>query len=839
MRYAAIDFGNEFKADTGTVGGHWDSLFDEILAFDAWNVVPFDVRPLTTGTADADFLAGVQAAVTACEANGYKAIMTLTYGTMEGDPTLGGQVETEANFRRLLTALGTFIDPNDVNPTVLAFRFDEIMSPTGDATEMAEIAALYRRRTRSLRTAFPYVRVMHVINPGFGLVDFFPANMHDYTTDMMIDYYWHVPVWTGRTQVFYEAYHDELEELANGQNINGEEGQDLWGCSELYIDGLTADTEIMADNHTRLQQSLAYYDTFLRSKSRVVGWLAFCYPGDPAQGPLSTNPLYGFQEIADPLSAAYSATVATDALVYFRLWRDADPTIPVPFYAGVEFGGVEPADETAQDPQPTRAKLEVDWNNDDVFNENDEDVTAYVIGALQTQRGKEYASELIGRSVAGELSTTLDNSDGRFSPFSVDPDQAFDSPLLKVRAWSLTPITKVLFTGYLDHIVPEGGSWPVARLHASGVLRNLADPTSRAYPLPQTDVMPGDVINEVLDNIGHPADARDIEDGTVPVANWFAPADGINALDACAQMEELEFGFLYEDTNWGVGFQGRYYRHLNSRVVKAIFSDDQHAVSTYEGAAHQSAKIFNAITAKVSPYTAQSIADLWTLNEQPYLAPGASLTLKATVSSGYVNPWTLPVVATDVISATGTLAVVEVSRSATHITFTITNSHVTEGATLTTVKARGVQYVAGDQIEVESSDLASQVRYRKRMYTLGSPWYSNLAYAQSSADLLVSRHKDPSPIATIAIPAKASTINGQNAAERELSDRVVLVADEMRTEFGFDDVEMFIESIGHVIQPGGPWQTVYQLSEAAAQQDFWILDHPVYSILGSTTVPAF
>lgn len=844
MRYGGIYFGNEWKQDTGTLGGHWHSLFSEILAFDAWNLIPFDVRPLTTGTADADFLAGVQAVVAACRENGYKADLILSNGTLAGAPVIGGDLETESSFRRLLTALGTFIDPNDVNPTVMAFSFDEIMDPFGDPDEMARIAALYRRRTRSLRTAFPFVRVKHVINPGFGLVGFFPANMHDYTTDMGIDFYWHVPVWTGRTQVQYEANFDGLEELADGQNINGEQGQDLWGYSEMYIDGKTAATELMADNHTRLLASLSYYDTFLRSKPRVVGWIAFCYPGDPAQVDPSTNPLYGYQEIADPLSAAYSLTVTTDTLVYFRLWRDADPTIAVPFYGSVEFGGVDPAEETYQAPQPpARTKLEVDWNNDGEFNEFDEDVTAYVIGALQTQRGKEYASELIGRSVAGELQVTLDNTDGRFSPFSVDPEQAFDSPLLKVRAWLLTPITKAIWTGYLDNIVPEGGSWPVARLHASGVLRNFADPTSRVFPLPQTNVLPGDVINEVLDKQGHPADARNIEDGSVPVGNWFAPADGINALDAMAQMEELEFGFLYEDTNWGIGFQGRYHRNINSRTVKAIFSDDVHAVSTYEAATHRAEKIFNAITTKVSPYTAQPLAVLWELNENVYvdnvyIGPGESLTFKATIASGYAD-WILPVDGVDLAGASGTMSVTEVERSATSLTFTVTCTHPTDALRLTRVQARGVLYVAGDVAEVESFDLASQVRYRKRTYTLGSPWYSNLAFAQAAGDYFVSRFKDPSPIATIVIPASASTINGQNAADRELSERVVLVADGNLTQFGFDDVEMFIESIGHVIQPGGPMQTVYQLSEAAAQRDYWLLDDPAFSVLNQTTRLAY
>jgi hypothetical protein len=498
-----------------------------------------------------------------------------------------------------------------------------------------------------------------------------------------------------------------------------------------------------------------------------------------------------------------------------------------------------------------RFKVEVDWAGDGLFASDYSDLSSDVVGEVQTVRGRDYASQLTGRSVAGSLQVTLRNDDGRYSSFNaVSPIYGSILPIRKVRAWVLTPYTAVLWTGFLDTIEPiAGGGEPTARLSASGILKILGDQASRGYPAPQTNVFTGDVIDAVLDSVGHPAAARSIEDGVVPVGAWFKGPDGIIALEGLQEMEETEVGgWLYEGLNWDVVYEGRYHRLLLSSISQVTFSDAPASNYPYIGIGQQDSvrEIYNEITADVTPYTAQAVAVLWTLNEQPYLAPGASMTLKAIYGgNGFVLPWTTPVVATDVVSATGTLAVALVSSSGGHMTFTVTNNHATQGALLTTVQARGIAYLPGSTTQVSASDATSQSKYRKRVYGLGSPWYQNTNYAQSACDYFVSRQKDPHPVLALEFTGSPQVDVGggpllpATAANLALSNRVTVAAQLLLTMLGLASVDFYIESIGHSFGAGIPWTVSLLLSPAGVQEQFWLLGDATYGVLGTTTKLAY
>src|SRR4051794_22225875 len=98
-----------------------------------------------------------------------------------------------------------------------------------------------------------------------------------------------------------------------------------------------------------------------------------------------------------------------------------------------------------------RFKVEVDWNGDGLFANAYSDISSSVVDAVQTVRGRDYASQLTGRSVAGSLQATLRNDTGRYSSFNAaSPLYGSILPAREVRAWALTPYTEVLWTGFLD-----------------------------------------------------------------------------------------------------------------------------------------------------------------------------------------------------------------------------------------------------------------------------------------------------------------------------------------------------------------------------------------------------
>ena len=60
----------------------------------------------------------------------------------------------------------------------------------------------------------------------------------------------------------------------------------------------------------------------------------------------------------------------------------------------------------------------VDWNNDGDFSDTHDDITGDTL-SMSWSRGRDYASALEGKSVAGKLSATLVNTNGKYSPSSV------------------------------------------------------------------------------------------------------------------------------------------------------------------------------------------------------------------------------------------------------------------------------------------------------------------------------------------------------------------------------------------------------------------------------------
>ena len=61
--------------------------------------------------------------------------------------------------------------------------------------------------------------------------------------------------------------------------------------------------------------------------------------------------------------------------------------------------------------------LEVDWSGNGSFEVDTEDITSDTLN-VECRRGRDYASQLTGRSSAGRLVAQLRNEDGKYSSFN-------------------------------------------------------------------------------------------------------------------------------------------------------------------------------------------------------------------------------------------------------------------------------------------------------------------------------------------------------------------------------------------------------------------------------------
>lgn len=61
--------------------------------------------------------------------------------------------------------------------------------------------------------------------------------------------------------------------------------------------------------------------------------------------------------------------------------------------------------------------LAVDWNNDGDWSDSGENITARTLN-IEFRRGNDYASQLVGKAVAGVLIADLNNESGDYSTFN-------------------------------------------------------------------------------------------------------------------------------------------------------------------------------------------------------------------------------------------------------------------------------------------------------------------------------------------------------------------------------------------------------------------------------------
>lgn len=482
--------------------------------------------------------------------------------------------------------------------------------------------------------------------------------------------------------------------------------------------------------------------------------------------------------------------------------------------------------------------LEVDWNNNGKFEPDLEDVTAYTM-AVSTYRGRNYASQLTGRSQAGVLRATLKNEDGRFSSFLASgPLYNHILPGRKVRLRTKFP-QYVLWTGYLDRIEPSVGKghFVSATLYASGAFIKLSGQNNRVSPPAMENTRTGEITHAILDTAGWDS-SRVIDAGNVEVLRWFV--DDKDALQVLQENENTEQGFLYEGLAWDIAFEERYRRTVHNLTSQATYSDDTSDTYHYEQIVQSDPlrEIFNRFEATVQPYEESDAAILWTLtNETPVLAAGVSRTYVAKVvgvtgdqlsgindtSLAYIEEWTTPVIGTDITQAgvSNSDLSVSVVKTALTMEITIRNNHATAAATLTLVQARGVPVLRLNPFKIVAEDVASQAKYGRRTFPLPSPWYFNAAYAEGTAEYVLARHAEPRPIFSLAFTATKDSTHRLEMIRRRISDRVTVKATGNAT-LGVNQ-DFYVEAIAHEIRPA-LHTTTFLLSPAEADPGWFVMD---------------
>tara|TARA_Y100000310_G_scaffold71156_1_gene66994 strand:- start:28 stop:1575 length:1548 start_codon:yes stop_codon:yes gene_type:complete len=496
--------------------------------------------------------------------------------------------------------------------------------------------------------------------------------------------------------------------------------------------------------------------------------------------------------------------------------------------------------------------LRVDWDNNDILTGTGEDVTARLM-ELEWWRGRDYPSQLTGRSIGGKLRATLLNTSKDYSSFNtLSPIAGNIVPGRKVRldggsgSFPYTfPIVfndKPHFVGFLDSLepIPDIHGRNVAELVAIGPLAYLNE--KEVQLAMATSKATGTAIGDILDDTGWPSGDRTLDTGQTTMDRFWV--DRQKTIAALRLVEETEGGFIYEGKDGKIVFQDRHARLKSPHTTsQATFSDASGAARSYMAMPQLDpfAFIFNEFEATIQTYTVASIATLWTLSESgsssPKLAPGESRdfwavhpTPDSATNVIAVDAWTTPAENTDYEANSASDGngtdhsadlTVTVSKFSESMKISITNGAAV-AVFITLLQARGTAVTRDDPVKMISEDTTSQTAYGERTFPSRSRFIPNTTEGKDWADFNLSIYKDPIPLLRMRVNGNRDHNNLVEVLTRDIGDRVTIVATG-DAGLGINE-DFFIESEHHLVDENRHHWAEWTLSPADGYSNFWILD---------------
>jgi hypothetical protein len=503
--------------------------------------------------------------------------------------------------------------------------------------------------------------------------------------------------------------------------------------------------------------------------------------------------------------------------------------------------------------------LAVDWNNDGDFSDSGENITARTMN-LEWKRGNDYASQLVGKVVAGTLNATLNNVSGDYSTFNTS--SPLTGNLLPGRKVKLTgndgSTTRTLWQGFLESIqpVPSANGANLARLTAIGPLGylNKFEVSTAMFVSKKA----GELIGEILDAAGWDDDARDLDTGIVEFPRFWCQST--KTLKALRLVEETETGLLEESPDGKIVYRDRHARSTDAKSVasQATYSDANAAALAYSHISqidplkfiynelranlqlHSGAWVVGESSLGVQTELASDPEVLWTYPEvgsnSPSIEAGATRTFVAQYpSSGSANTaravdfWqnltaTTDYLANDSADGTGTNRTanitVTLTKRAQSMDIALENGH-SATVYITKLQAQGNPVTAKDNFEVTASDSTSQTTFGKRTYPHPGKFVPNASEAQDWADFHIAAWKEPVPLLKLTLVGNRSTATLTDIMSRDISDLVTVTANN-DTGLGINE-GFFVEAVHHQLDAELNHRATMTLSQSSGYAGFWVL----------------
>lgn len=436
-----------------------------------------------------------------------------------------------------------------------------------------------------------------------------------------------------------------------------------------------------------------------------------------------------------------------------------------------------------------------------------------------------------------EMDITLDNQDGRYSPNnSGSPLRTPENFLLPNREVlvNATYNGKVydLFRGYLDDIEVN------PHISEQRVKFSVVDPMASVGGTELSTqvwqgLRTGDAVHKVLDEIGWPANRRDIDPGATVLAYFWV--DGQDASAAISDLVASEGPPAYATINSAgyFTFRDRHHRILDSRsntsqvtfdalTVEPCFSPPMEINVGWKDIINSvtlDAHIFSAAIvdgtaindSNISSDTDETDASetsvvnelakspvIWTYEGTLSIPAGETVTLFLNIDTPAQYMQVLP----GDYKITGGPVTFSFSRTSGKSSI-ISVFAPSNSASITNLKVRGypINQTDGVLISVTNDDSITLVGQKSDPDNIDAPW-ANANDAQAIGEIIVRTRSNSLPTVSITVN-NGTTERLEQILSRRISDRIHIL--EPRS---YTDADFYIESISHTLDSAGKFHTV-------------------------------
>lgn len=445
-------------------------------------------------------------------------------------------------------------------------------------------------------------------------------------------------------------------------------------------------------------------------------------------------------------------------------------------------------------------EIAVDWNDDGDFSDTGEDVTGRCL-SVRSQVDIAYGRDTgrAGSPIAtGTLNLELNNASGDYYPENTS--SPLSGNLLADRAVrvrkTLSAVTYTLSTAYIDgfEVQPDISQQSV-RLSCLDMLAKLRG-VNISTDLYQ-GVTTGQALGYILDAVGWPAAARDIDAGATTIRWWWEEnTDAFSAMERVVNSEGPP-AIVYVDDSGQFVFRDRHHRitETASKTSQATFtggsSEPVVSARTYD---HGKRNVVNSVTFAVDERDPDGeLSAVWSDTGSRSIADGETLPINVQPGDPFFGAVT-PEAGTDYNLLSGAVTVTLSRTQGASATIFV---RATGGpAVIDSLRLRAYSVRVQRTVQVSAEDSDSIDTYGRRSYPTDAPWAS-VHDARAIADVVLALRAQRLPIVALTVINENNTRWTQQLARR-LSNRVTIVDPTVGINADF-----FIERIEHTLAQGG------------------------------------